>query len=81
MAVVSGNRGYLGTYGRIQGQAQLVVTLEIGEAKEYLAQPKGSITAADGDSVEAGDPSPKAIRTARHSGAWKREIPVRYLGI
>ena len=56
MAVVSEIAG-TGTYaGESKGKRKLVVTPEIGEAKEYLV-PKGKhITAADGDFVEAGDP-------------------------
>ena len=56
MAVVSEIAGTVTYAGESKGKRKLVVTPEIGEAKEYLV-PKGKhITAADGDFVEAGDP-------------------------
>ncbi len=56
MAVVSEISGTVTYAGESKGKRKLVVTPEIGEAKEYLV-PKGKhITAADGDFVEAGDP-------------------------
>ena len=56
MAVVSEIAGTVTYAGESKGKRKLVVTPEIGEAKEYLG-PKGKhITAADGDFVEAGDP-------------------------
>ena len=56
MAVVSEIAGTVSYAGESKGKRKLVVTPEIGEAKEYLV-PKGKhITAADGDFVEAGDP-------------------------
>lgn len=56
MAVVSEIAGTVTYSGESKGKRKLVVTPEIGEAKEYLV-PKGKhITAADGDFVEAGDP-------------------------
>ncbi|MGE9985786.1 DNA-directed RNA polymerase subunit beta' [Desulfovibrio sp. SGI.169] len=55
MAVVSEISGTVAYAGESKGKRKLVVTPEIGEAKEYLV-PKGKhITAADGDFVEAGD--------------------------
>ena len=56
MAVVSEISGTVTYTGESKGKRKLVVTPEIGEAKEYLV-PKGKhITATDGDFVEAGDP-------------------------
>ncbi len=56
MAVVTEISGTVSHTGESKGKRRLVVTPEIGEAKEYLV-PKGKhITAADGDFVEAGDP-------------------------
>ena len=56
MAVVSEISGTVTYAGESKGKRKLVVTPEIGEAKEYLV-PKGKhITATDGDFVEAGDP-------------------------
>ena len=56
MAVVSEISGTVTYEGESKGKRKLMVTPEIGEAKEYLV-PKGKhITAADGDFVEAGDP-------------------------
>ncbi len=56
MAVVSEIAGTVTYAGESKGKRKLVVTPEVGEAKEYLV-PKGKhITAADGDFVEAGDP-------------------------
>ena len=56
MAVVSEISGTVAYAGESKGKRKLVVTPEIGEAKEYLV-PKGKhITATDGDFVEAGDP-------------------------
>ena len=56
MAVVSEIAGTVTYAGESKGKRKLVVTPEIGEAKDYLV-PKGKhITAADGDFVEAGDP-------------------------
>ena len=55
MAVVSEIAGTVSYGGESKGKRKLVVTPEIGEAKEYLV-PKGKhITATDGDFVEAGD--------------------------
>lgn len=55
MAVVSEISGAVAYAGEAKGKRKLVVTPEIGEAKEYLV-PKGKhITASDGDFVEAGD--------------------------
>ncbi len=55
MAVVSEISGTVSSGGESKGKRKLVVTPEIGEAKEYLV-PKGKhITASDGDFVEAGD--------------------------
>ena len=55
MAVVSEIAGVVAFAGETKGKRKLVVTPEIGEAKEYLV-PKGKhITASDGDFVEAGD--------------------------
>ncbi|WP_304473069.1 DNA-directed RNA polymerase subunit beta', partial [uncultured Desulfovibrio sp.] len=55
MAVVSEISGTVAYAGESKGKRKLVVTPEIGEAREYLV-PKGKhITAADGDFVEAGD--------------------------
>ena len=56
MAVVSEISGTVAYAGESKGKRKLIVTPEIGEAKEYLV-PKGKhITATDGDFVEAGDP-------------------------
>ncbi len=56
MAVVSEISGTVTYAGESKGKRKLVVTPEIGEAREYLV-PKGKhITATDGDFVEAGDP-------------------------
>ena len=56
MAVVSEISGTVAYAGESKGKRKLVVTPEIGEAKEYLV-PKGKhITTTDGDFVEAGDP-------------------------
>lgn len=56
MAVVSDIAGTVAYAGESKGKRKLVVTPEIGEAKEYLV-PKGKhITTSDGDFVEAGDP-------------------------
>ncbi len=56
MAVVSEISGTVTYAGESKGKRKLMVTPEIGEAKEYLV-PKGKhITAADSDFVEAGDP-------------------------
>ena len=56
MAVVSEISGTVSYAGESKGKRKLVVTPEIGDAKEYLV-PKGKhITVADGDFVEAGDP-------------------------
>lgn len=56
MAVVTEISGTVSHTGESKGKRRLVVTPEIGEAKEYLV-PKGKhITAADGDFVDAGDP-------------------------
>ncbi|MEG2172470.1 MAG: DNA-directed RNA polymerase subunit beta' [Desulfovibrionaceae bacterium] len=56
MAVVSDIAGTVAYAGESKGKRKLVVTPEIGDAKEYLV-PKGKhITASDGDFVEAGDP-------------------------
>ncbi|MDR3363091.1 MAG: DNA-directed RNA polymerase subunit beta' [Desulfovibrio sp.] len=55
-AEVSDIAGTIAYAGESKGKRKLVVTPEVGEAKEYLV-PKGKhITAADGDFVEAGDP-------------------------
>ncbi len=55
MAVVSEIAGIVTYAGETKGKRKLVVTPEIGEAKEYLV-PKGKhITVTDGDFVEAGD--------------------------
>ncbi|GFH62707.1 MAG: DNA-directed RNA polymerase subunit beta' [Candidatus Desulfovibrio kirbyi] len=55
-AEVSDIAGTISYAGEAKGKRKLVVTPEVGEAKEYLV-PKGKhITAADGDFVEAGDP-------------------------
>ena len=55
MAVVSEIAGIVAYAGEAKGKRKLIVTPEVGEAKEYLV-PKGKhITATDGDFVEAGD--------------------------
>jgi DNA-directed RNA polymerase subunit beta' len=55
-AEVSEIAGTVTYAGESKGKRKLIVTPEIGEAREYLV-PKGRhITAADGDFVEAGDP-------------------------
>ncbi|MDD2966259.1 MAG: DNA-directed RNA polymerase subunit beta' [Desulfovibrionaceae bacterium] len=54
MAVVSEIAGIVAYVGESKGKRKLMVTPEIGEAREYLV-PKGKhITATDGDFVEAG---------------------------
>ncbi|MEG2004765.1 MAG: DNA-directed RNA polymerase subunit beta', partial [Bilophila sp.] len=55
MAVVSEIAGSVAYAGEAKGKRKLIVTPEVGEAKEYLV-PKGKhITTSDGDFVEAGD--------------------------
>ena len=55
MAVVSEIAGVVSYAGEAKGKRKLIVTPDVGEAKEYLV-PKGKhITASDGDFVEAGD--------------------------
>jgi DNA-directed RNA polymerase subunit beta' len=55
MAVVSEIDGTVAFAGESKGKRKIVVTPEIGEAKEYLV-PKGKhITVTDGDFVEAGE--------------------------
>ncbi|BAV91794.1 DNA-directed RNA polymerase subunit beta' [Candidatus Desulfovibrio trichonymphae] len=55
-AEVSEIAGTVAYAGESKGKRKLIVTPEIGDAREYLV-PKGKhITAADGDFVEAGDP-------------------------
>ncbi|CAK7031097.1 MAG: DNA-directed RNA polymerase subunit beta' [Desulfovibrio sp.] len=55
MAVVSEIDGTVAFAGESKGKRKIIVTPEIGEAKEYLV-PKGKhITVTDGDFVEAGE--------------------------
>ncbi|GHV53795.1 DNA-directed RNA polymerase subunit beta' [Deltaproteobacteria bacterium] len=55
MAVVSEIDGTVAFAGESKGKRKIVITPEIGEAKEYLV-PKGKhITVIDGDFVEAGE--------------------------
>jgi DNA-directed RNA polymerase subunit beta' len=55
MALVSEIDGMVNFAGETKGKRKLVVTPEVGEAKEYLV-PKGRhITVAEGDFVEAGE--------------------------
>ncbi|MDO5536369.1 MAG: DNA-directed RNA polymerase subunit beta', partial [Desulfovibrionaceae bacterium] len=56
MAVVSEITGTVSYGGESKGKRRLIVTPEIGEAKEYLVPRGKHITALDGDFVEAGDP-------------------------
>ena len=55
MAVVSEIAGTVTYAGESKGKRKLIVTPEVGEAKEYLV-PKGKhVTVSDGDFVESGD--------------------------
>ncbi|MBO4312207.1 MAG: DNA-directed RNA polymerase subunit beta', partial [Desulfovibrionaceae bacterium] len=55
MAVVSEIAGTVTFAGEAKGKRKIIVTPEVGEAKEYLV-PKGKhITVSDGDFVESGD--------------------------
>ena len=55
MAVVSEISGTVTYGGDSKGKRRLIVTPDIGEAKEYLVPRGKHITAADGDFVEAGE--------------------------